>query len=90
MSCTVNHLLIERGVKLREIGHHVMKGRDKMEQQASPYDEIDRLRAVNAKLLKALELVAPELHSMYLHHEAFSECDFPECEQARIAIEEAK
>ena len=50
------------------------------------------VRAVNSHddLLAALELVAPELHRLYLHSRTFKECDFPECEQARAAIDKAK
>ena len=48
------------------------------------------LEVANAKLLAALEVTAPDRHRIYLHTAIFSECDFPECEQARDAIEEAK
>lgn len=75
MTCTVNHLLIERGVKLRELGHFIMEGRDNMEKCMicdlpapdnddwhSHHEELDRLRTVNAKLLETLEDVIQHAH----------------------------
>ena len=79
MSCTVNHLLIELGVSRRKLGHFVMEGRDNMSEQlpASRHyndvdvnhiiEERDRLRAVNAKLLEALEGIEEICDSAGLH-----------------------
>ncbi len=80
MSCTVNHLLIELGVTRRKLGHFIMEGRDNMEKCMicdlpapdnddwhSHHEELDRLRAVNAKLLEALENIEEICDSAGLH-----------------------
>jgi len=93
MSCTVNHLLIERGVKMRELGHHVMEGRDNMSEigQSRHYNdaevnhiiqERDRLRAVNAKLLEALEQFVAKWPAGRISDETLA--------LAREAVEEAR
>lgn len=61
MSCTANHILIERGVSLREEGRRVMKRLPVdgilPEPMASDVQRINDLEAINAQLLEALKAV---------------------------------
>ncbi len=130
MSCTPNHLLIELGVSRRELGHHVMEGRDNMEQPSlreqhlqadadsvrADYGRVrnaldtavrlkllaqtegDRLRAVNAKLLSALESIQREATGVDERTEGWKNDLIAAAlgslerirDQAREAIEEAR
>ena len=64
------------------------------DRRLAPYTEAKRLRAVNAKLLEALERSADKLHSLRDEPEClghvFRDCPKSYCVEARAAIEEAR
>ena len=64
------------------------------DRRLAPYNEAVRLRAVNAKLLAALESSAEKLHGLRDEPEClmhlFNECPKSYCTEARDAIESAK
>ncbi len=86
MTCVPKHLLDELGADRREEGRRIMTS-EKIHYSHNPMAEIERLRAVNAKLLEALRDAATYRHAA--HSGSFQECHELGCKRAREAIKEA-